>query len=198
MKVIAVDGLHSVGKSTLIDKLYVKLKKLGFCTLVSKGSGTSNKTKELYDLKKIIYNSNSSKVSIKAAWIKSQLLINEYIKELLTDNPSCEYLILDRTFPTREYIEKYYVKQKILSQYLIPDLTYILIADKECTLQRLRARKNDLTEYNREKSLINSEYESLYKHFVGYKNNRNVVLLDTSKISPDDVLNIVCQKLRVK
>ena len=187
MQHIAIEGMDGVGKTTA-SKLLAK--KIGY-TFVEKN------LKELFDENDTCENYirirdkvNDSSDRLFTAWFYA--LGNIYLHTAHGD----ENIVTDRYFlsnyawsGTESNTEVY---DLLVEKLGFPDLTVILYADEHAILCRLRHR-DELDSDIKKVVLAKAKYEKMIYFCEKYK--MPYMVIDTSDLSPDDVVEIIMKRI---
>jgi len=146
-KVVYISGVHGSGKSTVITHLARRLENSG-------GS--------VYVFPEMSYRPDIPIETLEfQIWFKKQILIREILIDTLLENNSFDYILLDRhlididIYTSRLIEEDLYIKNK----QRVDAKIYILDADVETLIKRIRSRNDEFREkWNEEDTEIAKSY----------------------------------------
>jgi dTMP kinase len=199
---IVFEGIEGTGKSYQINKLYNNLKKLGFTLQKTREPGGSTTAEKIRNL---MFSKSSYKFDKLTDYFLINAARNEHVQKTLLLAKKMKKIIISDRFTDSTYayqvignrIDKNInnINQKYILKNLKPHLTIILKSKLNVIFTRIKKRKKN----NKFDRLKTSFYKKAQNSFLSLaKNNKNYVVFDSSKNTPElekKILSFVLKKI---
>lgn len=204
---IVIDGPEGGGKTTQTRILAQKLKKQGYKIILTREPGGTKISEETRRILLDPKNKVMDKVTELFLYLAAR---NQIIKEIILPALKRKMIVIcDRFFPST-FVYQYYTRglnlklinflNKIVTQGLTPDLTFILDVEPKTGFERLDQRKRKLDRFEKENLKFHQKIRKGYLEFI--KRNPSVIKIDTNLMSIKEInrkiLEIVIKKLKRK
>jgi dTMP kinase len=199
---IVFEGIEGTGKSYQINKLYINLKKLGYNIHKTREPGGS-KTAE--QIRKLIFAKTSNKFDNLTDYFLMNAARNEHVKKTLLLAQKQKKIVISDRFTDSTYayqvvankISKQIntMNQKYILKNLKPHLTIVLKSNFKSIFSRIKKR-NQSNKFDRLKTSFYKKSQAAFLSLA--KNNKNYLVFDSSKNSPDlekKILSVILSKI---
>lgn len=190
---IIIYGIDGVGKTTIVNELDKKLKKLKYDSFNFDNFKKNKLSNPYYSSKKNIV-SDCSDSSQFFHYLGSNIFKADIIKDLLKEGKTVVKsrwfldIFADFSYRGLDFIED--IKEKV--PFLIPDISILLTVDENERLSRVQKRNkaNTLNDLNTKRIYFFKKY--LEKSFKNkFYNNKNFLKIDTTNKSPSEITDII-------
>lgn len=201
---IVIDGPEGGGKTTQARILTKELKKQDYKIILTREPGG---TKISEKIRRILLDPKNKKMSRITELLLYLAARDQIIKEIILPALKRKMIVVCDRFLPSTFVYQYYTRglnlklinflNKIVTQGLTPDLTFILDVEPKIGFKRLNQRKRKLDRFEKENLKFHQKIRKGYLEFI--KRNPSVVKIDTNLMSIKEanrkILEIVIKKL---
>lgn len=199
---IVFEGIEGTGKSYQINKLYNKLRRLGYNLHKTREPGGSKTAEKIRNL---IFSKASNKFDKLTDYYLMNASRNEHVKKTLLSAKKKHKIIISDRFTDSTYayqvignnIDKKInlINQKYILGNLKPHLTIVLKSNFKSIYNRIKKRKK-INKFDKLKTIFYKKAQNAFLYLS--KKKRNYIVFDSSKNTPElekKILSAVLKKI---